>query len=459
VKRELQLKILHLRFDADNPANRQEIVDYCFSDCDGCAGLYQNIERRIPADRMTHWVEYMKAVARMELRGIPFDFEGYSRILRMRSAIKTALIGDANRTWPVFSGNTFKRKSFLAWARSAGINWPTEISSTTGKPYYAIDNETLKDMEGRHPFIREVRQVLKTLTQFEARSLAVDQVFRRHYFSTLVFRSVTGRNQPRGFVFSAPKWMRYLIVPESPDHVLVYVDYVAQEIGIAAALSGDPVMRSVYEADDCHMAFAIRAGAAPAGATKESYPDVRKRYKTVNLGTLFGQTAHGIAPRLGVGRRDAERLLDDHRALFPTFWTWSERLVQGSIDRGWIVTPCGWRSKVPFPTNDRTWMNWPMQATGADIMRLTITYLDRQNVRVLAPVHDGFLLSCRRDQLDDLRAAVDHACKTAVEHVLPGFPLRWNLTVHDRGRFEDEDGAADWHRLQEIMEEVNELPA
>ena len=91
----------------------------------------------------------------------------------------------------------------------------------------------------------------------------------------------------------------------------------------------------------------------------------------MNLGTLYGQTAHGIAHRLGVGLRQAERLLADHRALFPAFWRWSERIVQGSIDRGWIRTPCDWRSKAPFLSNERTWMNWPMQATGGDIMRLT----------------------------------------------------------------------------------------
>ena len=98
-------------------------------------------------------------------------------------------------------------------------------------------------------------------------------------------------------------------------------------------------------------------------------------------------------------------------------------------------------------------MNLPMQATGGDIMRLMVTYLDRQGVRILAPVHDGFLLSCRRDQLGDLRAAVDHAGRKAVEHVLPGFPLRWDFTVYDDGRFEDEDGLPLWNRLQEILRE------
>ena len=109
-------------------------------------------------------------------------------------------------------------------------------------------------------------------------------------------------------------------------------------------------------------------------------------------------------------------------------------------------------SRVPFKSNERTWMNWPMQSTGGDIMRLTVTYLDRQNVRILAP-DDGFVLSCLRDQLPDLRAAVNYACQTAVEQVVPGFPLRWDSTVYE-GRFEDDDGLPLWNRLRSILNTV-----
>jgi DNA polymerase I-like protein with 3'-5' exonuclease and polymerase domains len=454
-KKALQMKIARLEFDPDSPDDRREIVEYCFSDCDGCGALYPRIHERVPPALMAHWVEYLKAVARMELRGIPFDVEGYTQIRRNRAAIRSALIGDTNRTWPVYRGESFCKRAFLGWCRSVGVDWPAKLSARTGKPYFPMDKETMKGMEGRHPFIAEVRQVEKTLKQLSSRSLVVDPVTRRHHFGTSVFRSVTGRNQPRNFVFSGPKWLRLLIVPESYDHVLVYVDYTAQEVGIAAALSTDPAMRAIYEATDCHMQFAIRAGAAPAGATKRTHGEVRKQYKTVNLGVLYGQTGFGMAARLGIAQQEAELLLADHRRLFPRYWEWSERIVQGSFDRGWIVTPCGWRSRVPPLSNERTWMNFPMQATGGDIMRLTVTYLDRQNVRILAIVHDGFLLSCRRDQLPDLRAAVDYACSCAVEHVLPGFPLRWDFTVYDNGRFDDEDGLALWHRLQEIRREVD----
>jgi len=452
-KKVLQQKILNLHFDLNDPTDQQEIRDYCFSDCDGTGALYHRLAGVVPPEIMAHWIEYLKAVARMELRGIPLDVAMYERILANQTAIRKRLIGDVNTQKIIYFGEKFNKKLFLDWCRGEGIEWPVKTSKTTGQPYLSFDKEVMKDMEGRHPLIAEIRQVNKTLDQLKKHTLLVDPMLRRHFYGTSVFRSVTGRNQPRNFIFSGPKWLRFLIVSESEDHVLVYVDFVAQEVGIAASLSSDPIMRVMYEADDCHMAFAVRAGAAPPGSNKKSHPDIRKRYKMVNLGVLYGQTAFGAAARLGIPYADAEVILADHRALFPVFWRWSERFVQGSYDRGYMMTPCGWRSQVPFFSKPTTWMNWPMQSTGGDLMRLTIIYLDRQNVRILAPVHDGFLLSCRRTQLADLREAVDYACQKAVDHVLPGFPLRWDFTLFENGRFEDEDGLSLWQRLQQIIVE------
>jgi hypothetical protein len=441
VKKELQQKIVKLDFDEEYPADRRMIIDYCLSDCDGASALYDSVSGRVESELMAHWVEYLKAVARMELRGIP--------------TIRLALIADVNRTWPIYEGESFRRDRFFAWCRHVGVDWPRKISRTTSKPYYPLDDDTMEDMEGRHPFIAQIRQVRKTLAKFGSRTLVVDFETQRHYFSTFVFRSVTGRNQPKNFIFCGPKWLRMLIAPDSPDHVLVYVDFIAEELGIAAGLSQDPAMRAIYEASDCHMAFAVLAGAATSHATKKTHGELRKRFKTANLAVLYGQSAFGLALRLGIPVREAELLLESHRASFPVFWNWSERIVQGSLDRGWIVTPCGWRCRVPPLSNERTWMNWPMQSTGSDLMRLVVTYLDRQNVQVLAPVHDGFLLSCRRDQISDLREAVDYACSAAVEHVLPGFPLRWEITIHSEGRFVDEEGLPLWKRLQKILKETS----
>ncbi|MBE7464259.1 MAG: hypothetical protein HS116_12340 [Planctomycetes bacterium] len=451
-KTELQQRILHLRFDPESPEDRREITAYCFSDCDGAAALYTRLADVVRPETMAWWTEFLKAVARMEIRGIPIDLDAYGALRARFPEIREAVCADANQTWPVFVGRSFQRKQFLAWLRHSSIAWPVTESKTTGRRTLSFNRKMFSEMTHRHPFIAEVKEVKALLAQFGRRSLVVDPVTRRHYYQTHTFRSITGRNQPKKFIFSCPKWLRFTIVSESPDHVLVYVDYVAQEIGIAAALSGDTAMREIYCASDCHMAAAIRAGAAPAGATKKTHPEARKRFKAVNLGTLYGQTAIGIAQRLGICHAEAEALLTAHRRMFPIYWSWSERMVQGAFDRGEIRTPCGWRSIVPPFSNERTWMNWPMQAAGGDIMRLTLVYLDRQNVRIMAPVHDGFLLSCHRDKLADLRAAVNYACQQAVEHVLPGFPLRWEFSEYG-DRFDDEDGANMWSRLQTAMRE------
>ena len=121
---------------------------------------------------------------------------------------------------------------------------------------------------------------------------------------------------------------------------------------------------------------------------------------------------------------------------------------------GYMITPLGWRAKVHPMSNERTWPNYPMQATGADIMRLALIYLEQQNVKVLCPVHDGFLMSCHRDQVDDLHQAVDHAFHLAVDTVLPGSEMKWSHKVHE-GRFQDDDGAELWAEIERILREVN----
>ena len=158
----------------------------------------------------------------------------------------------------------------------------------------------------------------------------------------------------------------------------------------------------------------------------------------------------GLARRLGITWERAREILEDHRRIYSRFWEWSERVVESAYNRSQINTCAGWRMKVPSDTKDTVLMNWPMQSHGGDLMRLVVIYLDRQNVQTLAPVHDGFLMSCCRDQIGDLKDAVDFACRNAIEHVLPGSPMRWDFTVYET-RFEDEDGAEQWDQILEYL--------
>jgi len=78
-----------------------------------------------------------------------------------------------------------------------------------------------------------------------------------------VFRSVTGRNQPSAskFVFGPARWIRGL-VREQEGRALAYIDWGAQEIAIAAGLSGDERLAEDYQGDP-HLNFAKAVGLIP----------------------------------------------------------------------------------------------------------------------------------------------------------------------------------------------------
>jgi DNA polymerase I-like protein with 3'-5' exonuclease and polymerase domains len=448
-KEKLRDDILHLRF-ADTPEGRRDVSAYCLSDCDGAAALFLYLQPRVSAAWMAAHGHYLLAVARMELRGIPLDLLTYDAMQDAAAPMLKSLRDEVNKTWPVYDHEVFKTKQFFRWCRSERIDWPEERSGTTGRLYKPLDDDVLKDMESRHAFIAAVRQVRKTHRHLGKRTMVVDRGTGRHYFDTWPLSSVTGRNQPTGFVFGGPKYQRFLILPESPDHLIVYADGKSEEFCIAAGYSQDAEMLVASRADDPYMALAIACGAAPPGATGETHKAVRAAYKVCQLGLLYGATAHGMSRRLGISYRAAEQIEAQFRARYATFIAWREQLLNAAYDRGVITTPCGWRSKVPPTSCERTWMNWPIQSVGADILRAAATYLDRQNVRLLGLVHDAFLISCRRDQLADLREAINYAFDLAVDHTLPGYRIRCDIHAYEH-RFWDKDGEEMWNLLMSLL--------
>jgi DNA polymerase I-like protein with 3'-5' exonuclease and polymerase domains len=445
-KAALQQKILTLSF---TDADREEITEYCHSDCRGTLALYQARRNMVPPGLAEHWSEYLLGVARMELRGMKIDMDMWHRILVAREQLVEQQTTAINAIWPIFDGTTFKRKRFLEWASHARIAWPTKRSETTKKVIYSLEDDDFKLMESRHPFIQQLREVRKTIRALAKRSLVIDETTGRHYHSHMPFATVTGRAGPKGFIWGGAKWMRWLVIVDGPDYVLVLADFSGQEFAIAAILSNDPAMKQCYRSGDPHLALAVLAGAIPPGSSTDDpgVRDIRAAYKTVNLALLYGQTPVGIASRLGCSLAEAERLVADHRRLFSTYWNWSERSQSTAFNHHRIATRVGWQSRVERCANRRTWQNWPVQSAGADILRGVVVLLARQHVPLLATMHDGFLMGCPRDELPALREAVTYACTEAPRCVLgTDFPLR--VEVHEYSeRVEDENGKAAWERV------------
>ena len=76
-----------------------------------------------------------------------------------------------------------------------------------------------------------------------------------------------------------------------------------------------------------------------------------------------------------------------------------------------------------YGTKPLTLMNWRMQATGADIIRLACAALTAAGVEVICPVHDAILfmadLSCREDVGNLVASAMERAAATVLGARIP----------------------------------------
>lgn len=167
-------------------------------------------------------------------------------------------------------------------------------------------------------------------------------------------------------------------------------------------------MQEDYRETDLHMAFAARAHLAPAGATKDSHPAIRKIAKPCVLGGLFGQTAYGLAKKLGIQKEEAQGYIDARVRGWSVSEVWGDALLEYAHRQGEISTAGGW---VLYGINDKTRpgkiLNHPIQGTAADILRRLVRQLARDRVRILALNHDEILVECR----DDDAIAVEALCK------------------------------------------------
>ena len=246
-------------------------------------------------------------------------------------------------------------------------------------------------------------------------------------------------------------WLRCLIQPP-PGYGVAYIDWTQQEYGIAAVLSGDANMQAAYTSGDPYLAFAKQAGAVPADATKRTHPAQRELFKQCTLAVGYGMEAEGLARRIGVLPIVARDLLRAHRETFRRFWAWSDAAVDCAMLTGSLHTVFGWPIHVDDNTNPRSLRNFPMQANGAEMLRLAACFATEQGVEVCALIHDAVLIAAPLDKLDRDIGRMKAAMAKASCVVLDGFELRTDVNVvRYPDQYQDPRGMAMWQRVMELI--------
>ena len=446
-----EFRDLAIRGGPYSPSEKQVLLDYCLADVKATTKLFLAMREQIDYEHALFRGRYMVAVAKIELRGIPVDETILNKLQSSWPQLRSRLIEAVDKEFQVYEGDRFKAKQFSQWLRRQDFTWPCLPSGQLD-----LKDSTFKEMSLKYPILQPLRELRASLSQIRLTELPVGSDGRNRCLLS-PFRSRTGRNQPSNtrFLFGPAVWVRFLMKPKS-GWGLAYIDWSQQEFGIAAALSKDVLMMDAYTSGDPYLAFAKQAGAVPEDATKQSHKIEREQFKACVLAVQYGMGAESLAQKINQPVIQAKRLLQLHKATYRTFWEWSDAVVDHAMLHGSLQTVFGWQIHIGPDVNPRFLRNFPMQANGAEMLRLAAVFLMDAGIRTCAPIHDALLIEAPLDELERDISRTQELMADASAIVLDGFRLRSDAeVVVYPDRYRDPRGEGMWQTISHLMEETS----
>jgi len=433
-------------------SEKQALLDYCESDVAALARLLPQMMPSLDLPRALLRGRYMKAAATIEHNGIPIDTRRLENLRGQWGAIQDQLIAQIDGAYGIYEGRRFRAVRFAEYLVANNIPWPQLPSGALD-----LKDNTFRDMAHAYPQLAPLRELRVALSQMRLTELAVGNDGRNRCLLS-AFRARTGRNQPSNsrFIFGPSVWLRGLIQPKA-GHGIAYVDWSQQEFGIAAALSGDPLMQEAYRSGDPYLAFAKQAGAVPEDATKQSHKVERDQFKACVLAVQYGMGAESLAQRINQPVIRAKELLRLHRETYRIFWAWSDAAVDHAMLHGKLWTVFGWTVHTGTNPNPRFLRNFLMQGNGAEMLRLACCELVEAGIKVCAPVHDAVLIEVPLPFLTEIIRQTQRIMADASAVTLGGFRLRSEAEVFCYPeRYSDPRGEQMWKTVMALLREASD---
>lgn len=411
-------------FDADQ---RSAILDYCMSDVDVTVELLRRMHPRINVPAALERGRYSKAVAKMEWFGIPTDVELLQALQERWSEFRLHLVAEVEQEHRcgVYCSDGeevhFNHHAFESLLTREGLD---TLWKRTPSDRPMLKDDYFKEMAQMFPRLAPLRALRKTITGLPLLDPPVGDDGRNRS-SVRPFAAKTSRNQPRtrDMLMCFPAWARSLMRPE-PGQALLYVDLSSAEFGIAAALSKDPGMMQDYRAGDPYLSLGKRMRVLPPEANRTTHDQDRERLKAVCLGAQYGIGHLTLAHKLTTSPTEAENLLQLHRRAYPYYWLYTDTVLEVARFERSVWTTLDWRLNDAHQQSTNTIRNFPMQATCADILRLTCCLLTEAGLEVVAPFHDAVLLHVPIPEVEQTLKSVQVTWARASAALLDGFELR-----------------------------------
>src|SRR6516225_7448769 len=448
---------------------REAVFAYCEEDVRASTELLcrqvrgHDLRPPVDADRVMRWSTYCaKTVARIQARGMPIDVPLWNVVQENKAAVIRALLQRFDPSWghtdsiytPEGEWSDFR---FEQWLVRAGITaWPRLQS---GK--IELEGNAFRLMYSAHPAIEGLHALRDSLGVIVRARIPIGRDGRNRP-SLFPFGTATGRNAQAKSLFNAHAAMRsFMKFPE--DSIGLYLDWRTQEIGVAAARSGDEALAEAYRSGDIYHSLALMCGLTAESDVKtwkRNNTGQRQQMKALQLGISYGMGVRSQARGLDRHPLIASEVIIRHQQKFPRFWEWRadtaqrvmlERHIESEFD--------GWPLHISNSPNQRSLYNFPMQSGGAEMLRLAACRLCDAGLVPSMLVHDGILLELQRPEQVEQAIAI---MRQAGAEVCGGLEIGVDIDQRlERGaRYRDKRDVARkmWDTIMDVLVEIGALP-
>jgi hypothetical protein len=209
--------------------------------------------------RVLFWSNYSaKCIAQIQARGVPIDMALWNLVQENKAAVIGELLRRFDPSYgsddPIYTPEgEWSYRGLERWLVCAGVAaWPRLESGkldTDGDAFRMMYH--VPGIEGLHALRDSLGFIVKA-------RLPIGKDGRNRP-SLFPFGTATGRNAHAKSPYNAHAGMRGFMM-FSPDTIGAYLDWRTQEVGIAAALSGDQTLIDDYRAGDIYHALAQMCG-------------------------------------------------------------------------------------------------------------------------------------------------------------------------------------------------------
>jgi len=454
------------------PEQRERILKYCLEDVEltekvflkQIADIEKKNKLKTEADfkRELSQIIFRGAsqlnIAQAERNGIPFDNKLTHEFNTYWPKVKDHLIKKYNKKINVFDEHgTEKNALFEAMIKRNGLwsSWPR-----TFKTGALVTNK--KAIE-KFSHIEEIQiyQKIKYFLNLTKLSSLTPGYDGRARCSFNMFGTETGRCTPPSslFVFSGPGWVRNFIKP-GWGNWCAYIDYSQQEIAIQGYLSKDKKLMEAYRDGDVYINTAKLCGLVPDYATEDSHKKERAICKTLFLAQGYGAGPGYVKGQLGCSMLKARHYLRLFKRIYKTYDIWINNKIKLAAIQGKMTTCYGWQrylnGKAKIGKNGKlksirnSLLNFPIQATGSEVLREAIKELTKNHFEINAPVHDALLISIPIEGFDERLELAKKLMVQSAEKVVG--PIRVKAEII-RGNFKQEPEIQ--KDFDEIFNEIN----